>query len=114
VARSQILAATLEAQVSGYPVYDRKLLESELLERRTHDADWRCGSPYESIQRTRSKSSTIRRTFSGSSDNKRMQTFIKMARGWSAKSVLTEFESEMLARAIKSKTFGRSCTVLTF
>jgi 2-polyprenyl-6-methoxyphenol hydroxylase-like FAD-dependent oxidoreductase len=27
---SQILAATLEAQVSGYPVYDRKLLESEL------------------------------------------------------------------------------------
>jgi hypothetical protein len=25
---SQILAATLEAQVSGYPVYDRKLLES--------------------------------------------------------------------------------------
>jgi 2-polyprenyl-6-methoxyphenol hydroxylase-like FAD-dependent oxidoreductase len=24
----QILAATLEAQVSGYPVYDRKLLES--------------------------------------------------------------------------------------
>jgi 2-polyprenyl-6-methoxyphenol hydroxylase-like FAD-dependent oxidoreductase len=30
---SQILAATLEAQVSGYPVYDRKLLESELLEK---------------------------------------------------------------------------------
>jgi hypothetical protein len=29
----QILAATLEAQVSGYPVYDRKLLESELLEK---------------------------------------------------------------------------------
>jgi hypothetical protein len=41
---SQILAATLEAQVSGYPVYDRKLLESELLERRAH-ADRRCGSP---------------------------------------------------------------------
>jgi hypothetical protein len=58
---SQILAATLEAQVSGYPVYDRKLLESELLERRARDADRRCGSPYESIQRTRSKSSTIRR-----------------------------------------------------
>ena len=29
----QILAATLEAQVSGYPVYDRALLESELLEK---------------------------------------------------------------------------------
>jgi hypothetical protein len=80
---SQILAATLEAQVSGYPVYDRKLLESELLERRARDADRRCGSPYESIQRTRSKSSTI--SFSGSSDNKRMQTLIKMARDWSAK-----------------------------
>jgi hypothetical protein len=38
---SQILAATLEAQVSGYPVYDRKLLESELLERRARDADRR-------------------------------------------------------------------------
>jgi hypothetical protein len=39
---SQILAATLEAQVSGYPVYDRKLLESELLEKEgTHHADWR-------------------------------------------------------------------------
>jgi hypothetical protein len=32
-----------------------------------------------------------------------MQTLIKMARGWSAKSVLTEFESEMLARSIKVK-----------
>jgi hypothetical protein len=33
-----------------------------------------------------------------------MQTLIKMARDWSAKSVLTEFESEMLARsAIKVK-----------
>jgi 2-polyprenyl-6-methoxyphenol hydroxylase-like FAD-dependent oxidoreductase len=50
----------------------------------------------------------------GSSDNKRMQTLIKMARDWSAKSVLTEFESEMLARSNQSKTFGRSCTVLTF
>lgn len=28
----QILAATKEAQISGYPVYDRELLESELLE----------------------------------------------------------------------------------
>lgn len=29
----QILAATLETQVSGYPVYDRELLESELLKK---------------------------------------------------------------------------------
>jgi 2-polyprenyl-6-methoxyphenol hydroxylase-like FAD-dependent oxidoreductase len=29
-------------------------------------------------------------------------------------SVLTEFESEMLAQRNQSKTFGRSCTVLTF
>lgn len=28
----QILAATLEAQVSGYPVYDRKLLQKEMLQ----------------------------------------------------------------------------------
>jgi 2-polyprenyl-6-methoxyphenol hydroxylase-like FAD-dependent oxidoreductase len=32
----QILEATLEAQVSGYPVYDRVLLDLELLERGTH------------------------------------------------------------------------------
>jgi hypothetical protein len=32
-----------------------------------------------------------------------MQTLIKMARDWSAKSVLTEFESEMLRSAIKVK-----------
>ena len=29
----QILTATLEAQISGYPVYDRELLQSELLEK---------------------------------------------------------------------------------
>jgi len=29
----QIMAATLEAQISGYPVYDRELLKSELLEK---------------------------------------------------------------------------------
>jgi 2-polyprenyl-6-methoxyphenol hydroxylase-like FAD-dependent oxidoreductase len=29
----QILAATLESQVSGYPVYDRELLDKELLEK---------------------------------------------------------------------------------
>jgi hypothetical protein len=34
----QILAATLEAQVSGYPVYDRELLDSELLPKADHNS----------------------------------------------------------------------------
>jgi hypothetical protein len=36
----QILAATLEAQVSGYPVYDRELLDSELLAKGGPNSDW--------------------------------------------------------------------------
>jgi hypothetical protein len=41
-----------------------------------------------------------------------MQTFIKMARAGVRKSVLTEFESEMLARRDQSKTFGRAAQFL--
>jgi hypothetical protein len=36
----QILAATLESQVSGYPVYDRELLDRIVGKERTNNANW--------------------------------------------------------------------------
>jgi 2-polyprenyl-6-methoxyphenol hydroxylase-like FAD-dependent oxidoreductase len=101
----QILAATLEAQVSGYPVYDRKLLESELLEK---------GGPVTLIGDAAHPMSP----FKGQGANQALLDALSLARAitkecrplskWREtgvrKSVLTEFESEMLARsAIKVK-----------
>jgi hypothetical protein len=68
-------------------------------------------APYESIQRTRSKSSTIR--CAGSSDNKECRPLSKW-RDWSAKSVLTEFESEMLAHSAIKVKHSAEAAVLTF
>jgi 2-polyprenyl-6-methoxyphenol hydroxylase-like FAD-dependent oxidoreductase len=101
----QILAATLETQVSGYPVYDRKLLESELLEK---------GGPVTLIGDAAHPMSP----FKGQGANQALLDALSLARAitkecrplskWREtgvrKSVLTEFESEMLARsAIKVK-----------
>ena len=101
----QILAATNEAQVSGYPVYDRELLTQELLEK--------CG-----------KASLIgdaahpMSPFKGQGANQALLDALTLARGISKgcraltqwreagirKSVLTDFESEMLERsAVKVK-----------
>jgi len=96
----QILAATLEAQISGYPVYDRELLNSELLQQ---------GGPVTLIGDAAHPMSP----FKGQGANQALLDALALARGISKKcgplsqwreagvrkSVLTEFESEMLERS---------------
>jgi len=96
----QILAATHEAQVSGYPVYDRELLESELLEK---------GGQVTLIGDAAHPMSP----FKGQGANQALLDALALARGISRgcrpisqwrkagirESVLTEFESEMLERS---------------
>ena len=95
----QILSATSEAQVSGYPVYDRELLKSELLEK--------CGNVTLIGDAAHPMS-----PFKGQGANQALLDALALARGISIgcrplsqwrkagvrKSVLTEFESEMLER----------------
>jgi 2-polyprenyl-6-methoxyphenol hydroxylase-like FAD-dependent oxidoreductase len=96
----QILAATLEAQVSGYPVYDRALLESELLEK-------------EGQVTLMGDAAHPMSPFKGQGANQAVLDALSLAREISRgcrplsqwreaglrKSVLTEFESEMLERS---------------
>jgi len=96
----QILAATQEAQISGYPVYDRALLESELLEK---------GAQVTLIGDAAHPMSP----FKGQGANQALLDALALARGitqgcrplsqWRdagvRESVLTEFESEMLERS---------------
>lgn len=96
----QILLATLETQVSGYPVYDRELLSSELLEK---------GGQVTLIGDAAHPMSP----FKGQGANQALLDALSLARGISKgckslsqwkkvglrESVLTEFESEMLERS---------------
>jgi len=96
----QILAATLETQISGYPVYDRELLQSELLEK---------GEQVTLIGDAAHPMSP----FKGQGANQALLDALALARGISKgcrplsqwreagvrESVLTEFESEMLKRS---------------
>jgi 2-polyprenyl-6-methoxyphenol hydroxylase-like FAD-dependent oxidoreductase len=96
----QILKATLEHQVSGYPVYDRKLLKSEWLE--SAGAMTLIGDAAHPMS-----------PFKGQGANQALLDALALARGISIgcrplskwrevgvrESVLTEFESEMLARS---------------
>lgn len=96
----QILMATQEAQISGYPVYDRALLESKLLEK---------GSQVTLIGDAAHPMSP----FKGQGANQALLDALSLARGISKgcrpqsqwresgirESVLTEFESEMLVRS---------------
>ncbi|ESU27172.1 2-polyprenyl-6-methoxyphenol hydroxylase-like oxidoreductase [Flavobacterium limnosediminis JC2902] len=96
----QILAATMEAQISGYPVYDRELLKSELLEK---------GGQVTLIGDAAHPMSP----FKGQGANQALLDALTLARGISKgckslshwrkvgvrESVLTEFESEMLERS---------------
>ena len=96
----QIIAATLVAQVSGYPVYDRKLLEAEMLEK---------GGQVTLIGDAAHPMSP----FKGQGANQALLDALALARSISIgcgptsqwrevglrKSVLIEFESEMLERS---------------
>lgn len=96
----QIVAATLEAQISGYPVYDRKLLESELLEK---------AGPVTLIGDAAHPMSP----FKGQGANQALLDALSLARGISRgcraasqwrkagvrECVLTKFESEMAERS---------------
>lgn len=96
----QILTATQVTQVSGYPVYDRELLRSELLEK---------GDPVTLIGDAAHPMSP----FKGQGANQALLDALALARGISRgcrplsqwrkagvrKSILTEFESEMLERS---------------
>ena len=96
----QILSATLAAQVSGYPVYDRALLEADLLEKSAKVT--LIGDAAHPMS-----------PFKGQGANQALLDALALARGitkgcrprsqWREagvrESVLTEFEAEMLARS---------------
>ena len=96
----QILSATLPAQISGYPVYDRELLKPELLEK---------AGPFTLIGDAAHPMSP----FKGQGANQALLDALSLARHISVactplskwvetglrESVLTEFEEEMLARS---------------
>lgn len=101
----QIISATLEAQISGYPVYDRELLTPSLLEK--------CGKATLIGDAAHPMS-----PFKGQGANQALLDALALARAISKgcgpishwreigirKNVLTEFESEMIERsAIKVK-----------
>jgi 2-polyprenyl-6-methoxyphenol hydroxylase-like FAD-dependent oxidoreductase len=110
----QILEATDEAQISGYPVYDRELLISELLEK--------CGNATLIGDAAHPMS-----PFKGQGANQALLDALALARGiykgcnpqsnWREigirKSVLTDFESEMLERsAVKVKDSAEAAEFL--
>lgn len=110
----QILAATKEAMVSGYPVYDRELLSSELLEK---------GGQVTLIGDAAHPMSP----FKGQGANQALLDALALARLLSIgcrplshwrefgirESVLTEFESEMLERsAVKVKDSAEAAQFL--
>ena len=110
----KILASTAEVQISGYPVYDRALLDSKLLAKGAHVT--LIGDAAHPMS-----------PFKGQGANQALLDALELARGISKgckplsqwrevglrKSVLTEFESEMLERsAVKVKDSAEAASFL--
>ena len=109
----QIIATTLEAKISGYPVYDREVLKTELLKK------WKQVTLIGDAAHPMSP-------FKGQGANQALLDALALARGISRgcrsshwkkagvrENVLTEFESEMLARsAIKVRDSADAAQLL--
>ncbi|WP_339921162.1 NAD(P)/FAD-dependent oxidoreductase [uncultured Flavobacterium sp.] len=101
----QILAATLESKVSGYPVYDRELLDKELLEKNAQitligDA----AHPMSPFKGQGANQALLDALALARSITRECRPLSQWREAGIRKSVLTEFESEMLERsAIKVK-----------
>ncbi|KGJ86654.1 monooxygenase FAD-binding protein [Colwellia psychrerythraea] len=96
----QILSATLEAQVSGYPVYDRALLEAELLEKAAQvtligDA----AHPMSPFKGQGANQALLDALALARSISKECRPLSQWRETGIRESVLTKFESEMLARS---------------
>ena len=96
----QILAATLEAQVSGYPVYDRELLQSELLEKAgqvTLIGD--AAHPMSPFKGQGANQALLDALALAREVFRRCRPLSQWRNAGLRESVLTEFESEMLERS---------------
>lgn len=96
----QIVAATLEAQISGYPVYDRELLTSELLDKGgsvTLIGD--AAHPMSPFKGQGANQALLDALTLARSISKECSTFSQWRKNGVRESVLTVFEAEMLERS---------------
>ena len=96
----QILSATLEAQVSGYPVYDRELLNPELLEKNgkaTLIGD--AAHPMSPFKGQGANQALLDALSLARAISKGCKPLSQWRKSGIRESVLTEFEAEMLERS---------------
>tara|TARA_B110000091_G_C13784009_1_gene462471 strand:+ start:379 stop:1824 length:1446 start_codon:yes stop_codon:yes gene_type:complete len=101
----QIISATDEVQISGYPVYDRELLKPEFLEKGTKvtligDA----AHPMSPFKGQGANQALLDSLSLAREISKRCTPLHKWREDGIRKSVLTEFEAEMLARSASKVT----------
>lgn len=110
----QILAATLESQISGYPVYDREILQPELLSKGKQitllgDA----AHPMSPFKGQGANQALLDALSLARLISTNCGTFSKWREEGIRKSVLTDFESEMIARSsIKVKDSNQAAQFL--